>query len=200
MDSDLLESISIGLGLGMAAGFRVVVPFLVLSGVAVFGDLTLNENLAWLDTNTAFIGLSIALVVEILAYSIPWLDNAMDTVALPIAASAGTLIMGLATGQLDPFAQWSLAIVAGGGTAATVKGFNGFTRLVSSATTGGLGNFLIAIAELIGAAAISLLSLALPFFALVALLILLMVLLRFAVKAFARSQRPTPETEENPQT
>ena len=37
MDLNLLESIGLGLGLGVAAGFRVVVPFWVLSVAAVVG-------------------------------------------------------------------------------------------------------------------------------------------------------------------
>ncbi len=190
MNLDLLESVGLGLGLGIAAGFRVVVPFWVLSAAAIFGHLPLNENMQWLESQTALIGLSLALLVELLAYSIPWLDNAVDTVALPIAAVAGTLLMGLAANQLDPFAQWSLAIVAGGGAAATVKGLSGFTRLVSTATTGGLTNFLVAIAELVGALALSVLALSAPLFAFAGVLVLAAVLVRFVVR-FTQAKEPT---------
>jgi uncharacterized membrane protein len=189
MDITMLESLGLGLGLGIAAGFRVVVPFWVLSVAAFFGHLPLTENLQWLGSETALIGLSIALVIELLAYSLPWLDNAVDAVALPIAAIAGTVLMALATNQLDPFAQWSLAIIAGGGAAATVKGLNGFTRLISTATTGGLTNFLIAIAELLGALALSILALTAPILAFVGTLTLLLLLIRYAVKAFYRSRQ-----------
>jgi hypothetical protein len=195
MDLDLLESIGVGLGLGVAAGFRVVVPFWVLSMAAYFGHIPMNDGMQWLGSETAVIGLSVALVVELLAYSIPWLDNIVDTVALPIAAVAGTLLMALAANQLDPFAQWSLAIVAGGGTAATVKGLNGFTRLISTATSGGLTNFLIAIAELIGALALSVLALTAPLLAFVGVLVLFILLVRFGVKAFYRSKQPTAESD-----
>ena len=75
MDWQLLESIGLGLGLGVAAGFRVVVPFWVLSAAALFGPLQLTENMTWLGGTTAFVALSLALVIEIAAYSIPWLDN-----------------------------------------------------------------------------------------------------------------------------
>ncbi|MGF1515262.1 MAG: DUF4126 domain-containing protein [Elainellaceae cyanobacterium] len=195
MDLDLLESIGLGLGLGVAAGFRVVVPFWVLSAAAIFGHLPLNENMQWLDSETALIGLSLALLVELLVYSVPWLDNAADTVALPIAAVAGTLLMGLTANQLDPFAQWGLAIVAGGGAAATVKGLNGLTRLVSTATTGGLANFLVAIAELVGAVALSVLALTAPLLAIAAAVVLIVLLVRFGVKLLNRSPAPTVGTE-----
>jgi hypothetical protein len=195
IDWSLVESIGIGLGLGVAAGFRVVVPFLVLSAAALFGHLPLAENMQWLGTNTALLGLSIALVVEILVYSIPGLDNVIDTVALPMAAIAGTVLMALAANQLDPFARWSLAIVAGGGTAAAVKGLNGFSRLVSTVTTGGFGNFLIAIAELLGALLLSVLSLVAPAIVFLVVLVLLAVLVWFAVRAFSRSKQPMSEAE-----
>ena len=190
MDLALLESIGLGLGLGVAAGFRVVVPFWALSAAAVFGHLPLNENMQWLDSPTALIGLTLALVVELLVYSVPWLDNAADTVALPLAAVAGTLLMGLATNHLDPFAQWGLAIVAGGGAAATVKGLNGFTRLVSTATTGGLANFLVAIAELVGALALSALALVAPLLAFGVAVALLVLAVRFGVRLWNRKQKP----------
>lgn len=198
MDWQLLESIGLGLGLGVAAGFRVVVPFWVLSAAALFGPLQLTENMTWLGGTTAFIALSLALVIEIAAYSIPWLDNVIDTVALPIAAVAGTLLMAIAANQLDPFAQWSVAIVAGGGAAAAVKGLNGLTRLVSTATTGGATNLIIAGVELVGAVLISVLALVAPIVMFVAVLAFFILLVRFAIKAFYRAQKAVPEAAPDP--
>jgi hypothetical protein len=195
MDWQLLESIGLGLGLGVAAGFRVVVPFWVLSAAALFGHLELADSMTWLGNTSAFVGLSIALVVEIAAYSVPWLDNAIDTVALPIAAVAGTLLMAIAANQLDPFAQWSVAIVAGGGAAATVKGLNGLTRFVSTATTGGATNLILAGVELVGAVVISIFALVAPIVMFVVVLTFFILLVRFAIKAFYRAKKPTPDTE-----
>lgn len=195
MDWQLLESIGLGLGLGVAAGFRVVVPFWVLSAAALFGQVELVDGMTWLDSRSAFVGLSVALVVEILAYSLPWLDNTIDTVALPVAAVAGTLLMAIAANQLDPFAQWSVAIVAGGGAAATVKGLNGLTRLVSTATTGGATNLIIAGVELVGAIALSVLALVAPIVMFVVVLTFFILLVRFAIKAFYRAKKVAPEAD-----
>ncbi|WOD39367.1 DUF4126 domain-containing protein [Nodosilinea sp. E11] len=198
MDLQLLESIGLGLGLGVAAGFRVVVPFWVLSAAALFAHVELVDSLAWLGGTPAFVSLSIALVIEILAYSVPWLDNVIDTVALPVAAVAGTLLMAIAANQLDPFAQWTVAIVAGGGVAATVKGLNGLTRLVSTATTGGATNLVIAGIELVGAVVISVLALLAPVVMFVLVLAFFILLVRFAIKAFYRTQKPAPDSESPP--
>ncbi|NEQ43731.1 MAG: DUF4126 domain-containing protein [Leptolyngbya sp. SIOISBB] len=132
----ILESIGIGLGLGTAAGFRTLVPFVVLSMVPLFGHVLLSDNLAWLGTYPAFITLAIALTIEMLTYSISWLDKALDTIALPIAAMAGTVLMALAVNQYDPVLQWSLAIIAGGGTAATTRGLSSLTRLIATVSIG----------------------------------------------------------------
>lgn len=195
MDWQLLESIGLGLGLGVAAGFRVVVPFWVLSAAALFAHVELVDGMTWLGSTSAFMGLSIAVLVEILAYSLPWLDNVIDTVALPVAAVAGTLLMAIAANQLDPFAQWSVAIVAGGGAAATVKGLNGLTRLVSTATTGGATNLIIAGVELVGAIALSILALVAPIVMFVVVLTFFILLVRFVIKAFYRSKKAAPEAD-----
>ncbi len=169
IDYHLLESIALGLGLGIAAGFRVFVPFLVLSVASTYGHLSLTDSLSWLDNSQVLIGLVVAVIFEILSYSIPFLDNITDVLAVPLAGIAGSLLMASTTGQLDPFEQWGLAIVAGGGSAITVKGLSGFTRIFSTATTGGLANFLIAIGELIAAVGMTLLSLALPIIGVIAI-------------------------------
>lgn len=186
---DILESIGIGLGLGAAAGFRTVVPFLVLSAVSLFGHLPLSENFSWLGTYPAFFSLAIALLIEVTAYSIPWVDAALDTVALPIAATAGTALMALAVNQYDPLLQWSLAIIAGGGTAATTRGLSSLTRIVSTFTTGGLTNFLVAIAELLGATALSVLALTTPFFVIALVAGLFGAMIWLVIKVRAKRQQ-----------
>jgi hypothetical protein len=187
---DILESIGIGLGLGAAAGFRTLVPFWILSAVALFGHLSLADNMQWLGTYPAFISLAIALSIEVLAYFVPWLDTVLDTVALPIAAVAGTILMALAMNQYDPLLQWSLAIIAGGGTAATTRGLSSLTRIVSTATSGGLTNFVVAIAEFVGALSLSILALTTPFLVVGVVLVLfgILIWLLLRLKAIRRQE------------
>ncbi|MGF1461018.1 MAG: DUF4126 domain-containing protein [Leptolyngbyaceae cyanobacterium] len=192
---DIIESIGIGLGLGAAAGFRTLVPFLILSTVALFGHVPLSDNLSWLGTYPAFITLAIALTIEILAYSVPWLDTALDTIALPIAAAAGTVLMAFAVNQYDPLLQWSLAIIAGGGTAATTRGLSTLTRLLSTATSGGLTNFIVAIAELTGAVSLSVLALTTPFLVIGVVAVLLGTLIWLIIRVRQIRQQPTSTPE-----
>jgi len=173
---ELLISLVIGIGLSAAAGFRLLVPFLFLSLAALFGHFPVSPELAWVGTFPALEALTIGLFLEVLAYYIPWLDHLLDAITLPLSMMAGTLITAAFTAHLDPFLQWSLAIVAGGGAAAAAKAISGSSRLTSTLTTGGFGNFIVATLELLGAIALSSLAIFVPKFV-VAMVLLLLVFL-----------------------
>ena len=73
MDSvDILFSVFLGIGLAAAVGFRVFLPLLVLSLAGHLDFIPLNENWLWAGSLTAVITLSIATLVEIFGYYIPW--------------------------------------------------------------------------------------------------------------------------------
>lgn len=173
---ETLISLAIGIALSAAAGFRLLVPFLILSIAAVLGHFPVSADVEWVNTFPALEALGIAVLVETLMYYIPWLDHVLDAIALPASMIAGTLITASFGTDLNPFLQWSLAIIAGGGVAGAMKGLTGFSRLTSTATTGGLGNFVITTLELIGAIVLSLVAIALPKLTLILVLPLVVVL------------------------
>jgi len=178
---EVLLSILIGVGLAAATGFRVFVPFLVLSIAARAGHLDLASGFDWIAADGALIAFAVATVVEIGAYYVPWLDNLLDTLATPAAIVAGVMLTAAATGELSPLLSWSLAILAGGGVAAVFQGLTAGTRGISSVTTAGLANPLVATGE---AAASTVLSVAAVLVPLVALGLVL-VLLFFALSRIA---------------
>ena len=71
-------SIVLGVALAAATGFRVFLPLLVVSAASYTGHLTLDDSFAWLGTSSALIMLSVASLVEILAYYVPVVDNLLD--------------------------------------------------------------------------------------------------------------------------
>lgn len=159
---ETILSIFIGIGLSAACGFRVFVPFLLMSIAALSGHLTLAPGFGWIGTVYALIAFGTATIVEVLAYYIPWLDNLLDTVATPMAIVAGTVAMASIVGDLSPFLKWSLAVIAGGGTAAVIQIGTVVLRGTSTATTGGLGNPIVSTAELIGSITTTILAIVLP--------------------------------------
>jgi hypothetical protein len=58
--------------------------------------------------------------------------------------------------------KWTAAVIAGGGIAGLTQGVTGILRAHSSVLTGGLGNSVVATAELGGAVLLSFLALAAP--------------------------------------
>jgi len=160
--AETILSLCLGIGLSAACGFRVFVPLLIASLAAHAGHLKLSAGFDWLGSDAAVIALGIATVLEIGAYYIPWLDNALDTVATPAAVIAGTLITASVATDMSPMLKWTLAAIAGGGSAALVQAGTVLARAASTATTGGLANPLLATAELGGSVGMTLLAIAVP--------------------------------------
>ena len=137
---ETVTSILIGLGLAAACGFRVFVPLLIAGLAARFGGLPLAGGFGWLGSTPALIAFSVATGVEIVGYYVPWIDNLLDALAAPAAVAAGILLMASTLVDTGPLLRWTLAVVAGGGTAALFQGLTTVARQVSSVSTGGLGN------------------------------------------------------------
>lgn len=167
MASETLISIFLGIGLAASVGFRVFVPLFALSIAGYFNIIPLNENWVWVGSTTALVTLGIATFLEIFAYYIPWFDNLLDTIAIPLAAIAGTAVMVATVSDLSPVITWALAIIAGGGTASAIQGATTTTRLTSTATTGGLANPIVATIETGSAIAMSTFSIFLPIVAVI---------------------------------
>ena len=183
-DFGLPLSIALGVGLAAATGFRVFLPMLIVSGAAYIGHLPLSDSFAWLGTAAALTMLSVAALAEILAYYVPGVDNLLDTLATPAALVAGTVVSAAVMTDVPPMVKWTAAVIAGGGIAGLTKGMTGILRAHSTVLTGGLGNPIIATAELGGAALISFLALAAPTIAIALVVVFLVVALRLVRRRF----------------
>lgn len=179
MSAESILSIFLGIGLAASVGFRVFLPLFVLSLASYNGLWDLNESWTWIGSLAAVITFGVATLVELLAYFIPWVDNLLDSISLPLAAIAGTAVMVSTVAGLDPLLTWSLAIIAGGGTATAIKGAAAGGRLASSVGTGGLANPAIATLETGTATVMSVASVLAPVFA--ALLVIVVLALVFRI-------------------
>ena len=159
---DTAVSIALGIGLAAAAGFRVFVPLLVAGIAAHTGHLHLGDNFAWLGSITAITMLGVAAVVEVLAYYVPAVDNLLDTITAPLALVAGVVLSAAVIADLPPLIKWSTAVISGGGAAAITQGVTMLVRAKSTAFTAGLGNPVVATAEMIAAAIVALLAVLAP--------------------------------------
>ncbi|MGA7250371.1 MAG: DUF4126 domain-containing protein [Pseudolabrys sp.] len=187
--SDLALSIVLGVVLAAATGFRVFLPMLIVSGAAYTGHLSLDNSFAWLGTPSALTMLSVAALVEVLAYYVPGVDNVLDAVATPAAFVAGTIVSAAVMTDLPPMAKWMAAVIAGGGTASFTQGVTAILRAKSTVFTGGFGNPVIATGELGGSVLLSLLALAAPLAAFAVVILILWLALRLIRRQRRGTQR-----------
>jgi hypothetical protein len=183
---DTVVAISVGIGLAAACGFRVFVPILIV-GIAAKADfLSLAGGFEWIGSWVAIAAFGIATAVEIGGYYFPWLDNLLDSAATPAAVIAGIILSAAFIEDMHPLLKWSLAIIAGGGSAGVIKTGLVALRLGSTTGTGGIGNFVVSTCEWLAALALSILSILLPILAVIIAVILTVSLLRFALRLAAR--------------
>lgn len=185
----VITAAALGLGLAAAVGFRVFVPFLLVSIAARSGSVHLAGGFEWLGSDVALVMFSVAAVLEIAAYFIPFFDHLLDAVAGPAAVTAGTVLMASALIDMAPWLRWSVAIVAGGGTAGLFHGTLAGLRVGSTATTGGTANPAFATMETGGATALTLLALAVPLAALAVIVFLLIRVIRKLIRGAWRLGR-----------
>jgi hypothetical protein len=178
-------SIFLGIGLASAAGFRVFLPLFALSLSSYFQIWELNESWQWIGGIPALITFGIAMFAEIFAYYIPFIDNALDAIATPLAAIAGIVTIASTVVDVSPMMTWVLAIIAGGGTATAMQGMTTMTRLASSVKTGGIGNPVVSTAETGTAITLSSLAIFLPIIAVV-VVILIFILIYWMYKKFRK--------------
>lgn len=192
MTPETIISIFLGVGLAAAVGFRIFIPLLTLSIATHYGNIPLNDSFAWIGSTSAIIVLAIATITELLAYFIPFVDNLLDTIAVPLATVAGTLVMAAVMTDMSPVMTWALAIIAGGGTAAAISGTTATARATSSATTLGIANPIISTTETGGALAISSIAIFFPVVAMI-LVVLILLLLYIVFKKIFKPKNKTIE-------
>jgi hypothetical protein len=187
-DHQLLHALLIGIGLSAACGFRVFVPLLGVSIACQAGYLQLSPEFAWLGSTPALLAFAVATVIEVFAYTIPFVDHLLDTLTTPAAVLAGTLLTASLLGDTSPFLKWSLAIIAGGGAAGIVQVGTMAVRGGSTLLTAGFGNLVVAMLELAGSAVMTMLALLLPALILAALLVIVFLVIFFVARRLSAGQ------------
>ena len=156
----ILLSLSLGLGLAAACGFRVFIPPLMM-GIGSRLDLyKLEGSFVWVDDTWAIAIFAVATLLEIGGYFIPWIDNLLDAVATPAAIIGGIFVTSASLeGELDQSAQWTLSVIAGGSVSGVIQLGTVATRAISTGTTGGLANPIISLLEAVASILCILISL-----------------------------------------
>jgi hypothetical protein len=163
-------ALAAGVGLAASCGFRIFVPMLIAGVATRNGYMDPSDSFAWIGTDVALITLAVATGIELIAYYVPWLDNLLDLIASPLSVVAGILLAAAMLGDVPPLMQWVLAILAGGGAAATVQAGTVLTRLTSTASSGGAANFAVTTLETLASVLFAALSIVVPIISVVLLI------------------------------
>ena len=178
--------------LAASAGLRAFMPLLGLGLAARLLDWPVAPSMAWLATDAGLLGLGIAAVVELAADKIPVVDHLLDLVHTFVGPLAGALVAFSAWGDFPSTAALILALALGAPVAGGVHAIAAATRIKSTVASGGTLNPAVSVAEdglSVGAILVALL---LPILALVIASLVMIVVLRFAIRRIARQASPTP--------
>lgn len=189
MTLETILSICLGIGLAASVGFRVFLPLFALSLAAYFNLWELNESWSWIRGTAAVITLGVATVVEIVAYYIPIIDNALDTIAIPLATIAGTAVMVSIVADLSPVITWALAIIAGGGTAAAIKGSASATRIGSTVSTAGIANPVVSTVETATSIIMAIISIFMPILAIILVIFIFYIVFKLYKKLTSKKSK-----------
>jgi hypothetical protein len=176
MEKEYITAVCLGIGLAASSGFRVFVPLLVASIAGKLGFLPLSEGFNWLASWPAIVSFSAATFAEIGAYYIPFVDNLLDNIAIPMAVGGGTLLSASVFPFENDFLKWILSIILGGGSAALIQGGTTLSRLASSKLTAGIGNPVVSTGENVAAFVTPVLSMIFPLIIAVVIIIILSVI------------------------
>jgi len=172
---ETLTAICLGLGLAAACGLRVFLPLAIMSIGAKAGLFTPATGFEWVATWPAVFALSTACALEVIAYSVHWIDHALDTIATPAAIVAGALAVATQlcatdSAGLSPLITWATSIIVGGGAAAFVQTATVGVRSASTITTAGIANPIISWIQTAIAAVLSIVAVVLPILAAICIL------------------------------
>lgn len=184
----IIINIILGIALSASCGFRVFIPILVANVAHHLGVYELSGSFAWLGSWTATVFLSVATILEILAYYIPWVDNLLDTIATPLAMTAGALLMTSSLTGMEDGTKWILGIITGATSAGVIQAGTSMVRLASSTTTGGAGNHIVSTGENGAAVGFSIFAFIIPIVIGGILLLFIMVISYFLFRKLFRKK------------
>jgi hypothetical protein len=163
-------------GLSSAAGLNAYLPLLVVALTARFTNLIqLNEPWDALTSGWAIGALAVLLLIEMTVDKIPAVDTLNDIINTAVRPAAGAVLFAAGSGvvgEVHPV----LALVCGLFVAGGVHAVKATARPVVTATTLGVGNWLVSVLEDVVSFVTTVLALVMPI-VLVVLAVLLILFL-----------------------
>src|SRR5512138_2274450 len=161
---DLMTGIFTAFGLSASAGLNAYIPLLLVGLLARYTNLmTLNKPWDTLANPWIILLLCVLVIIEMLADKIPAVNHINDLIQTLIRPAAGAIAFAASANVVTNVSP-VLALAAGllvAGTVHVAKA--GVIRPTVTATTGGVGNVPVSIAEDVVSTVVSLLAIIVPF-------------------------------------
>ena len=183
---DALSAAAFGVVLAATAGLRAFLPVFSASLMAWTTDLPLPDNLAWLERPQTVLIFGVATVLEILGDKIPIVDHALDSVQVLTKPVLAVLAATPFLYQFAPEQSVAIGILLGAPLALGVHSAKATARLGSTATTGGVANPVLSVAEDVAAIASIVLGFLAPLLALVLMAATIFFIARLALRVRRR--------------
>jgi hypothetical protein len=190
-DMDSLTTLGRTLGFSFAAGVNLYATVAILGLASRYGWVSLPPQYAVFDNNWIIGAALVMYVVEFIADKIPWLDSAWDAVHTFIRPVGGALIAVTTLGDASP-TMTALVALLGGAVAASSHVSKAGTRAVANTSPEPFSNWILSLSEDAFVVGLGLVALKYPLVALtitIILLVAIMFLARFIVRAIRRRMR-----------
>lgn len=169
-------------GLSSAAGLNAYLPLLIVGLLARFTSLiTLRQPWDALENPWVLAVLAVLLLIEMTVDKIPAVDTLNDGIQTLMRPAAGAILFA-ASGNLIADIHPVLALICGLLVAGGVHTVKAAARPVITASTAGVGNPLVSLAEDVIAALTTVIAIVLPVLAALIVVLMLALFLRWYVR------------------
>lgn len=179
---DLYLKILIGLGLSAASGFRLFVPFAVLSIFTISGIYNTTST-PYIFSSDLFLVIFIILSVsEVLLFYNPWIDNMLDLISTPASIFSGIILTYFALYDTEIYLRLLISVILGGLVSLNVQLLTVKARSSTSIFSKGNGNQIVSTIENISSIFISILVLKFPLAGIFVSAIIIYLIYTFIIK------------------
>ena len=179
---DLYLKILIGLGLSAASGFRLFVPFAILSIFSISGIYNTTSTPFIFSSDLFLVIFNILSVSEVLLFYNPWIDNMLDLISTPASIFSGIIITYFVLYDTEIYLRLLISVILGGLVSLNVQLLTVKARSSTSIFSKGNGNQIVSTIENISSIFISILVLKFPLAGIFVSAIIIYLIYTFIIK------------------
>ncbi|MBK7446799.1 MAG: DUF4126 domain-containing protein [Ignavibacteria bacterium] len=179
---DLYLKILIGLGLSAASGFRLFVPFAILSIFSISGIYNITSTPFIFSSDLFLIIFIILSVSEVLLFYNPWIDNMLDLISTPASIFSGIILTYFVLYDTEIYLRLLISVILGGLVSLNVQLLTVKARSSTSIFSKGNGNQIVSTIENISSIFISILVLKFPLAGIFVSAIIIYLIYTFIIK------------------